>query len=597
MEGRTFSGIRTIDLLFPISEEESHQVKSLQRRARCWGIFQRRYISWSQPLNPGIHPSSRREQDGDVAMRDAHVGPGVRYTPYAIPTYWRRDSFHRGDQTHGNPERERKPPEEGLEGNRQDGTSRSWFKVTFPFDIKYDEKWLLNLIQSQCSVPFNPIEFHYEKMQVQFFGENASVAFELKNISGKICNEDNESLSIFVSPSAVPHSEQKELKSTKAKLIRKTKNKGYEVPQQALDLQRLHAEPGMTDSSNSRADLMTHDIEMGSDLRNCMAASLHIHEENMPKLLSFNSSNNAPYQLVGLPDTMQKASNIKSLNLSENESEGELHKMKGLEPEEMCADKNPLCTTFPDKSTDISSILELFPKLLHLDEHEVPPSIIFGIEAYKKLPVCKGSIFGSETLRNLILQFLQQYYWIYDSGDRQGLLGAYHDEACFSLTILFNPDNLVPSCLHKYSKGSRNMRKLKDPVLRVQLLKHTKGDIVDFLSVLPKTQHDLSSFVVDMCVQTEKMLCFSVNGVFKEMKGMSQARVCAFTRIFIITPASNSSLCIVNDQLFVRDAGPIETQGAFSTPVPTPSSSSVPTISQEQQEVVQAFSTESSVNH
>ncbi|KAM9576892.1 nuclear RNA export factor 3-like [Trichechus inunguis] len=497
-------------------EEDSHQVNSLQRRARCWGIFQRRYVSWSETFSPGIHPSSRQEQDGDVAMRDAHVGPGVRYTPYAIPTYWRRDSFHRGDQTHGNPERERKPPEEGLEGNRQDGTSRSWFKVIFPFGIKYDEKRLLNLIQSQCSVPFNPIEFHYEKMQVQFFGENASIAFALKKVSGKIWDEENERISIFVSPSAIPHSEQKKLKSTKVKLIKKTNIKGHEVPQRALDLQRLHSDPGMTDSSNSNADPMTLDIEKGPNLRNCMAASLHIHEENMRKLLSLKLSNNTPYQLVGLPDTMQKAPNIKSLNLSKNESEGELDKVKGLEPEERCSDRNPLCTTFPDKSTNISSILELFSKLLHLDDHKIPPPIIFGNEAYKKLPVCKGNVFGSETLKNLILQFLQQYYWIYDSGDRQGLLDAYHDEACFSLTILLNPDDLVPSCLHKYSMGSRNIRKLKDPVLRVQLLKHTKRDIVDFLSVLPKTQHDLSSFVVDMCVQTEKMLCFSVNGVFKE---------------------------------------------------------------------------------
>ncbi|VCW77617.1 unnamed protein product [Gulo gulo] len=60
------------------------------------------------------------------------------------------------------------------------------------------------------------------------------------------------------------------------------------------------------------------------------------------------------------------------------------------------------------------------------------------------------------------------------------------------------------------------MKKLKDPSLCVQPLKHTKCDIVGSLCVLPKTQHDLSSFLVDMWFQTEKMLCFSVNGVFKE---------------------------------------------------------------------------------
>ncbi|OWJ99633.1 NXF3, partial [Cervus elaphus hippelaphus] len=67
--------------------------------------------------------------------------------------------------------------------------------------------------------------------------------------------------------------------------------------------------------------------------------------------------------------------------------------------------------------------------------------------------------------------------------------------------------------------------------LHVQLLKHTKHDFMHALCALPKTQHDFSFFVVDMCFQVvkifssllgrgrkphEMMLYFSVNGVFKE---------------------------------------------------------------------------------
>nr|XP_023396933.1 nuclear RNA export factor 1-like [Loxodonta africana] len=193
--------------------------------------------------------------------------------------------------------------------------------------------------------------FHYEKMQARFFVENASITFELKKVSGKIWDEEKESvhISIFVSPSAIPHSVQKELTSETVKLPNVTKSKGYEVPQQALDLRRVHSDP----------NVMTYNIEMGPNLRNCMAASLQIQEESRPKLLSFNSSNNTPYKLVGLPDTMQKAHNLKSLNLSKNEvrSDRELDKVKGLEPEEMFVDRNPLCTTFPDESTNIRSVV------------------------------------------------------------------------------------------------------------------------------------------------------------------------------------------------------------------------------------------------
>uniref|UniRef100_G3TXA8 NTF2 domain-containing protein n=1 Tax=Loxodonta africana TaxID=9785 RepID=G3TXA8_LOXAF len=551
---------------------------------------------------------------------------------YTIPTYRQRGSCRRGDQAHGNMERERKPPQEGMQENRQDGTSRSWFKVTFPSGVKYDEKWLQNLIQSLCTVPFNLIEFPYQKMQAQFLVENASIAFELKKVSSKICIEDKERISIFVRPFTVPYSEQKELKSTKVKLIKVTRIKGYEVPQQALDLQRVHSDP----------DATIHDIEMGRNFGNCMAASLQIIEENTPKLLSFNSSNNTPHQLLGLPDTMQKAPNIRSLNLSKNEvkSEEELDKVKAVLASMTWA--SSVITCFSLLIFD-SSILELFPKLLCLilpssslasgspwlrhhsslahgpsfsltisvshswsalltssslpkDNREVPPPIVFGTEASKKLPVCKGSIFGSETLKNLILEFLQQYYRIYDHENRWGLLGAYHNEACFSLTHPFNPEDLVQSWLDKNSKGNRNIKKLKDTVLWVQLLKHTKRDVVDFLSVLPKTQHVVSSLVVDMCVHSEKMLCFSVSRVFKDVEGMSPAHVRAFTRIIIATPSSNFSLCIMNDQLCVGDLGLAETQGAFFTLEPTPSSSSVPTLSQEQQELVPVFTAQSGMS-
>ena len=99
--------------------------------------------------------------------------------------------------------------------------------------------------------------------------------------------------------------------------------------------------------------------------------------------------------------------------------------------------------------------------------------------------------------------------------------------------------------------------------------------------------------MVDISAQTSTLLCFSVNGVFKEVDGKSRDSLRAFTRTFIAVPASNSGLCIVNDELFVRNASPEEIQRAFAMSAPTPSSSLVPTLSPEQQEMLQAFSTQS----
>nr|XP_044996599.1 nuclear RNA export factor 3 [Jaculus jaculus] len=523
------------------------------------------------------HSSSSQQQTGDLASRNVYMKARRKVTPYAIPLHHQRSNLQEQDQRHINMEGESRPLEKKLEGKKQDGTSGSWFKVTIPFGIKYDEKWLMNLIQSHCSIPFTPVEFHYEKMQAHFFVVDASIAYELKSINDKILDDNNDKISIFVSPSDAPHSVQKELTSEKAEKIMLTQhklcshnqltmNKQYDASQQILDRQILPFDRG------------------------CTVPSLNIHEENMTKHLSSNPSQYKPYELFGLPDTMLVASNIEILDVYKNEveSEGEMIKRKELGPGQICADRSSLHTTMPDKSRNINSILELFPKLLCLDGQGSLKPTICDTETCKTLPTGKGSFFGSEMLKNLVLQFLQQYYMIYDYGDRQSLLSTYHDEACFSLTVNFSSIESSLSSLCEYYKYSRNIKTLSDSYVRRQLLKHKKHNIVDSLCALPKTQHDFTSFIVDMCFQTETMLCFSVNGVFKELEGRSHGYIRAFNRTFITTISSSSSLCIINDKLFIKDAQ--RTSSAFiSIDTPSPSSSYVPTLSLEHQGLVQSF--------
>lgn len=244
-----------------------------------------------------------------------------------------------------------------------------------------------------------------------------------------------------------------------------------------------------------------------------------------------------------------------------------------------------------------SAIRERFPKLLKLDGHDLPPPIGFDLEvAPATLPPCKPSYFSSDEIKSIILCFLQQYYSIYDSGDRQPLLDAYHDGATFSLSIPFSLQNPAKSSLGEYQKDSRNIKRLKDPSMRFRLLKHTRLNVVAFLNELPKTQHDIASFNVDVNTYTAILLAFTVTGVFKEVEGKSRDSYRSFSRVFIAVPAGNTGLCIVNDELFVRNATTEEIRRAFVAPAPTPSSSPVPTLSAPQQEMLAAFSLKSGMN-
>uniref|UniRef100_A0A8C9A802 Nuclear RNA export factor 2 n=1 Tax=Prolemur simus TaxID=1328070 RepID=A0A8C9A802_PROSS len=488
-------------------------------------------------------------------------------------------------------------PEREMEKNMQDGALGCWFKITIPHGIKYDKTWLMNSIQTHCSVPFTPVDFHYIKNRARFFVQDARTASALKDVKNKIFTEENKKISIFVSPSAVPYSIENKLNPEQMEQLKLTMNKRYDVSQQALDLHKLRFDP----------DLVQRDMDIILNRRNCMAVG------------GWKRLSGGLYRLDGLSDIIEKAPKVKILNLSKNElkSAWELSKVKGLKLEELWLEGNPLCHTFRGQSAYISAMRDRFPELLRLDGQELTSPTTIDAEFPEIIKPCKESYKGSESLKSLVLQFLLQYYLIYDSGDRQSLLEAYHEVACFSLTIPFGPEDpassapgntrtgwTTTSCssfsfrngLCEYFKDSRNMKKVKDPDLRVQLLKHTKHEIVDSLSVFPKTQHDLNSYVIDLCVQKEKMLYFSVNGVFKEVEGQSQGCVRAFTRTFILTSGSNSSMYIVNDELIVRNASPKEIQNAFSTPVPTPFSSSMLTFSQEQQEMVQTSSTQSEMN-
>uniref|UniRef100_A0A673AV54 Nuclear RNA export factor 1 n=1 Tax=Sphaeramia orbicularis TaxID=375764 RepID=A0A673AV54_9TELE len=413
------------------------------------------------------------------------------------------------------------------------GKNRSgWYKVTIPHGRKHDKKWLLTALQNICSVPFTPVQVRFSTHQCMA--------------------------------------------------------KRFDGSQQALDLNNIRTDP----------DLVSQNVEVILNRKTNMEAVIKIIEENIPELAGLNLSNNRIHKLDELAELVTKVPNLKTLNLSHNElkSDRELDKVKGLKLVELWLNRNPLCDLFKDQPSYISAVRERFPRLLKLDGHDLPPPIGFDVETPTAIPPCKGSCFGSDEIKALILRFLQQYYSIYDSADRQPLLDAYHDGASLSLTTPYSTQNPSRSSLGEYHKDSRNLKRIKDSTIRFRLLKHTRLNVVAFLNELPKTQHDIASFTIDVNTYTNTLLSFTVSGVFKEVDGKSRESTMAFSRVFITVPAGNSGLCIVNDQLFIRMATTEEIRRAFVAPAPTPSSSPVPTLTAQQQEMLTAFSLKSGMN-
>uniref|UniRef100_A0A8B9ZYX4 Nuclear RNA export factor 1 n=1 Tax=Anas zonorhyncha TaxID=75864 RepID=A0A8B9ZYX4_9AVES len=512
-------------------------------------------------------------------MSEAHDGPRNRYLPYG-PRPNRTANIHitvRRDLPA--PERSSGGSGGGGGGRSQDASRRNWFKITIPYGKKYDKTWLLSSIQNLCSVPFTPVEFHYDHNRAQFYVEDATTASALKQVSRKITDRDNYKVVIIINSSAPPQSLQNELKPEEIEQLKLCMSKRYDGSQRALDLKSLRVDP----------DLVSQSIDVVLNQRSCMLVVLRIIEENIPELQSLNLSSNKLYRLDDLAELAQKAAGLKILDLSRNElkSERDLDKVKGLKLEELWLDGNPLCDAFRDQATYVRSVAVGGISAAPVRPGGVggaPPTIPWGVTAAPGS--FQGSYFGSDDLKALVLRFLQQYYSIYDSSDRQGLLDAYHDGACCSLSIPFGHQN-PPSALL-----------LSPPAMRFKLLKHTRLNVVAFLNELPKTQHDVNSFVVDVCAQTNTLLCFAVHGIFKEGEGREGLLLRPWPPFLCLFPPPSLllSLCIVNDELFVRNATTEEIRKAFVMPAPTPSSSPVPTLSAEQQEMLAAFSMQSGMN-
>lgn len=531
-----------------------------------------------------ILPSKAWGNGGNVETRAVLWNPSVRHTPYSGRRKSREEE-HMEDQIHITVWRDDKAQKREVEQFTEDGTLESWFKVMIPCGRKCDKTQLMNSVHSLCSVPFTPVDFHCDKYRIQFFVQDSSVADALKNISYTISSEDFEKIPIFVNPSVAPYSVQNRFTREQVEQLKLAMKKRYDISQHALCLKKLRFDP----------DLMNHNIDMILNRRSCMTATLQIIQEDFPKLLSLDLSSNKLFQLDSLFDIAKKAPQLKILNLSKNmlRTAWELEKIKGLKLEQLWLEENPLCSTFPDYSSYVSAILDYFPQLSCLDGRKLPLSTGMDIEEPQLTKPRKAIFKGPEAIKNQVQQFLQDYYLIYDSEERQGLLSIYHDQACFSLTIPFNPSDPDLNSMCGYFKDERDVKNPKEFHIQRQLLKYTKEDIVDYLRTLPKTLHVFSSFQVDICFQMEETLCFSVSGLFKEVKGSSQECIRAFMRIFIAVFERSSNLCIVNDQLFVRIPSPDEIQGAFAISSPTSGSSFKLVLSQEQQRMVQAFSIQS----
>ncbi|XP_060823094.1 nuclear RNA export factor 1-like [Bombus pascuorum] len=426
----------------------------------------------------------------------------------------------------------------------------NWYKITIPYGQKYDKDYIINNLLSHIAPEtFVPIMYRVFGTKANFYVDDEKIAVALFDCHRKITITDEYKLLVRVSKSSFPRCEiddklKERLKQAMAKRFVHATN--------ALDLSRFHRDPDLV--SDYFCALFQPAI---------LKAVLDIVSEYIPDLEALNLDGNKLQTIQDLNILDRKFLKLKILYIGDNKIKdiNQLDIIKDLKLEELKLAGNPICNQYKSRQYDyISDVRTRFPKLLRLDGMDLPKPILFDVVDVGNIPPSQRTFVANAKAQEIVSQFLQQYFLIFDSENRQPLLDAYVEHACFSMTVSYPPHytNKLNGYLmeNKYLKDDRNLYRTNDTNDRQKLLKYGRLPVVSFISELPPTSHYLNTFTMDINLVTDGMMLITITGLFKELDKKEQP-IRYFNRTFTMVPKGNGC-CIQNEQLHISQ--PTETQ-------------------------------------
>ncbi|XP_052744324.1 nuclear RNA export factor 2 isoform X2 [Bicyclus anynana] len=259
------------------------------------------------------------------------------------------------------------------------------------------------------------------------------------------------------------------------------------------------------------------------------------------------------------------------VNLSNNNipSLAELQRISS-KIEKLWVEGNPLCGDILDAVTYIRQISQKFPRLTELDG---VPLNNHGV----KMPFFKHHVndLGNKT-KLVIEKFVTLYFGHYDT-NRLKLENFYVPHANFTITTDFK-ETAEDILKDPYARHSRNFI---NPVKRAMYVEknkkrsyHSQQAVITVLNCLPPTEHDLSTFRIDVLQHDSKCLVFVIDGVYKELPHrLSKERFIHFRRTFIlyyaVKPYNNmlTSYVIVHEMFSASLASPEIVRNSFKFPI------------------------------
>eukprot|EP00735_Rhodelphis_limneticus_P011368 TRINITY_DN4458_c0_g1::TRINITY_DN4458_c0_g1_i1::g.7308::m.7308 TRINITY_DN4458_c0_g1::TRINITY_DN4458_c0_g1_i1::g.7308 ORF type:complete len:585 (-),score=104.53,sp/Q99JX7/NXF1_MOUSE/25.87/2e-35,LRR_4/PF12799.2/0.77,LRR_4/PF12799.2/1.8,DbpA/PF03880.10/0.072,UBA/PF00627.26/0.19 TRINITY_DN4458_c0_g1_i1:765-2519(-) len=291
---------------------------------------------------------------------------------------------------------------------------------------------------------------------------------------------------------------------------------------------------------------------------------------------------------------MEEGGKIQNLSLKSNQLEyyKELDSLKPLGLREIVLDDNPMASN-PKYRSEVTG--RLGSSLKFLDQVEVKPAVMFKVPITTRqieVPLA-GSYLDNPQNETVVVQFIRGFFELYDGADRRKLSVAYSSKSFFSLAL---HDTVTQRLTGSYTGLDRNLVFVQDTGRQRRNLV-VGDDIAPQLQRLPRTKHDVDSFVVDAFVlganpSPIQMLVVNVHGHFTDLsaKGGSDKKF-SFDRTFILVPSTTTSpeeqswpVTVMRDSLLIRPYSmlPTPTVQSLGPPASAAASSSAPSAAPDQ---------------
>lgn len=189
------------------------------------------------------------------------------------------------------------------------------------------------------------------------------------------------------------------------------------------------------------------------------------------------------------------------------------------------------------------------------------------IVGHNGFPAFRRNFLCDQTGLDLVDQFVEHYFTLWDSKSRKLLEPLYHKNAMFTITASYLVGHVTSptASLKKYIVISRNLKTLADISRTMQFLHTGNKTITQVLCRMPETEHDPFTFTVDLVHYSETYAIVLVTGVFKELPDnlLDTERYLGFSRKFVLLACPNGEYQIINEQLHVSNATTAQHMRAF----------------------------------